>query len=211
MATPEQIGIRREAALGRLTAATDKIAEALGIDIAEFPTQGKDQVALQADQIVWTADHLEAIAKKAAKLADRKALIEKADDARAAAKQAESERDDARAQIATDAAHADALQRLAALAASDDWVRMALVKAGFIQAKQDADGGDWSVSVVGVGPDLEPTAQPNAAPDAPESAETSEPAQPDAEPASDESDAPDPDEAIAATVSKSDKPAKKAR
>ena len=62
MATAEQIGIRREAAMNRLTAAAKRITTDTGVELPDFPTTGKDPEQLRAQQIEWTADALEAVA-----------------------------------------------------------------------------------------------------------------------------------------------------
>lgn len=62
MATAEQIGIRREAAMARLTAATTSLSARLGTDFGDFPATDRDPLMLDARRIEWTADALEAIA-----------------------------------------------------------------------------------------------------------------------------------------------------
>lgn len=167
MATAEQIGIRREAAMGRLTAATKKLSKHLGVEFDDFPESDRDPLMLDARRVEWTAAALASVESRAERLSDAKAIEaelaavteerEAALEAAAAAKEADAQ----------DAAIRDAMQRLVGLAADDDVVRFALTKAGFIQAKE-SDGG-VSVSVVGLGPDLfaepgraEPVAPPPA-------------------------------------------------
>jgi hypothetical protein len=62
MATVERLAIRREAALNRLSAAVQSLTEQHDLDLGEFPVTGKDALMLQAEQIEWTANALEALA-----------------------------------------------------------------------------------------------------------------------------------------------------
>ena len=145
--------------MGRLTTSTKALSEHLGVEFADFPVTGRDPLQLQAEQIEWTADALSSVEQRAERLSDVKAIeaelatVTEERDAALEAATAVKEADE------QDAAIRDAMQRLVGLAASDIYVRIALLQTGFIQVKESEDG--VSVSVVGLGPDLD--AEPGSA------------------------------------------------
>lgn len=183
MATPESLAIRRSAALERVNATAEVIAEATGAVLAPFPDPHKRPELRPVEEAEWLAETLDAIAERAGPLSDGAALESQIAGLNGSIVALAKERDDAQSEVELHKDHVskeqttlDAVQHLMTIAASDDYVRLALVKSGWLQAKQDADGGDWSVSVIGVGPDLfaepatssvepEPTSEPTKQPE----------------------------------------------
>lgn len=168
MATPESIAIRRDDALARAKAAADVITKVTGAAFAPFPAPTKHLDQRPATEAEWLADTLEAIAKRSAELGDAQVLESQIEDLTATVAAITKERDDALADVQLHNEHVnqeqatlDAVQRLVKLAVDNGYVRSALTESGWLQAKQDGEGG-WSVSVTGVGPDLfaEPVTEP---------------------------------------------------
>lgn len=123
MASVIGLSYRQETAEGRARAALGRISGTLGIEFSDPKPKRRDAAAEAVERTERWADDLETIA--------------------AALSGGSEERD----------ALTGAMERLVGLAVTDEMVRLALVEAGYLQARETDDG--WSVSVVGLGPDLE--------------------------------------------------------
>lgn len=179
MATEHAMATMERDANDRIVDANATLSKLLAIEIPDAPAERLDARMTQIRMLERHADVLEAIAAKVGRLKNAKAIDAQLQTVIAERDEALEAATAVKQNEATTQQVQDTLNRIVYAAADHPYLRTALVELGVIQAKQDDGGSDWSVSVIGLGPNL--FAEP--APDA----EVNQPSQPPDEVASESS------------------------